>query len=226
MRPHYFPTFSLHFSQTRGQKRVRRAARERKTERIRKTELGAGRCHSFKNFFFVCVDTKVKGGLGVGGPENEISASREGAEHAMTAFMLVGVQRRGGRGQAPGHEAAATVHGGVGHVHAVHLAQLRPGALAGFENALGHPIQVFQGGLTGKQRGRLGGGAERRWRRWRRKRGGVTEAVISGRDAHAKFSRLDGRREVRRRPGASRGSKKKRVVTRIRPWSLQIISGQ
>lgn len=34
----------------------------------------------------------MKGG---GDPENEISASHEGAEHAMIVFMLVGVQRRG-----------------------------------------------------------------------------------------------------------------------------------
>lgn len=68
-------------------------------------------------------------------------------------------------GQAPGHEAAATVHGRVGHVHAVHLAQFWPGTLAGFRNALRHPIEVFQGGLARKQRGCLGEDAKRRWER-------------------------------------------------------------
>lgn len=61
----------------------------------------------------------------------------------------------------PGHDAAATVHRRVGHVHAVHLAQFRPGTLAGFGNALWHPVQVLQGGLAGKQRGGIGDRAER-----------------------------------------------------------------
>lgn len=79
----------------------------------------------------------------------------------------------------PGHDAAAAVHRGVGHVQAVHLPQLGSGTLAGFGDALWHAVEVLQGGLAGKQRGCIGDGAERSVRaadrhkqRWDEKQGG------------------------------------------------------
>lgn len=63
---------------------------------------------------------------------------------------------------APGNEAAAAVRRGVGGVRqAVDLAQLGPGALAGFGDALGHAVQLVQRGLAGEQHGGLRAAAGR-----------------------------------------------------------------
>lgn len=57
---------------------------------------------------------------------------------------------------APGHDAASAVRRGVGHVQAIHFAQLGTCAFAGFGNILRHVVQVIQSGLAGKQHGGFG----------------------------------------------------------------------
>lgn len=57
--------------------------------------------------------------------------------------------------QTPGYHTAPTVCWGVGHVQAIHFAQLWPGTLTGFWNVLWHFVQVIQSGLAGKEHGGL-----------------------------------------------------------------------
>ena len=60
--------------------------------------------------------------------------------------------------QTPGYNAAPAVSRGVrprSNVQAVHFAQLWPGTLTGFWNALWHFVQVIQSGLSGKEHGGL-----------------------------------------------------------------------